>query len=208
MTDRAAVVLAGGFATRFEDGDKTLARLDGEPLLAHVLASLSPAVEQVVVSCRDEQIAPFESASSRRGLDVQFCPDETPDSGPLWGLADALEALDGGAGPLAVATADMPCVPTGLWRLLFDRLGKGANAVAISDGGYCEPAPAVFAAGPLREVVATRRAAGDAQFRAVFDGVAVETVSAELVRERWEARALADVDTLDDLERLRNSLGE
>lgn len=197
MTTRTGVVLAGGFARRFGEADKTLAELDGEPLLAHAVAGLRPAVDEVVVSCREEQIPVFEAALDSS---VGFCPDPTPDEGPLAGLAAALDAID--AEQVALATADMPCVPADLYRELFDALGDG-DAVVIRDADFRQPAPAVYRTVALRTAVTRQRSLGDPRLRGVFDHLPVETRAAEWIHERWGERALADVNTPDELASLR-----
>ena len=196
MSTHTGVVLAGGFATRFGERDKTLATLDGRPLLAHAADGLAPAVEHVVVSCREAQIADFERVLD----DVIFCPDPTPDEGPLAGLDAALDSVD--SGTLALVTADMPCVPTALYDSLFDAL-DGVDCVAIQSDGFLQPAPAVFETAALRASVATRRDSGDARLRSVFEDLDTEHWPAERVTERWGERALADVNTREDLAALR-----
>ena len=59
MTDIAAVVLAAGSSRRFGDSNKLLARLDGKPVLTHVLdrvAALSLSTKIVVVKPGDEEV--------------------------------------------------------------------------------------------------------------------------------------------------------
>jgi molybdopterin-guanine dinucleotide biosynthesis protein A len=60
MTDRAALILAGGKARRFQSKgadwqDKALANLDGKPLLVHSIENVLGVVDQVVVCVNDEQ---------------------------------------------------------------------------------------------------------------------------------------------------------
>lgn len=192
MSTRAGIVLAGGYARRFEGGDKTLAELDGQPLLAHAVAALRPAVDTVVVSCRDEQQSTFESVVSN----VRFRPDPTPDQGPLAGLAAALSAVDADA--TALATADMPRVPTGLYRAFFEEFGA-ADAVVVRDEGYRQPAPGTYRTEPLRATVEAARERGEQRLRAVFDELAVETVDGDSVRARWGGDTLIDVNTTETL---------
>lgn len=202
VSDRAAVVLAGGFATRFEDGDKTLARLDGRPLLVHACEPLAAIGAEVVVSCRREQIDTFEGILTDAGLEqVELCPDERPDRGPLAGLGDALGCLSAEA--VAVATADMPCLPAGLWTKLFDTL-DGIEGVVTVEDGYRQPAPSVCRTARLRERVASLLAAGDARLSAAFEGLDVRTVPAGRVRREWGEHVLTDVNTRSALERLRS----
>ncbi|MUV90688.1 NTP transferase domain-containing protein [Halapricum sp. CBA1109] len=115
VIDRSAVVLAGGFSTRYGETDKTLAEIDGRPMIAHAVRALRPVVDDIVVSCRESQLSSFRDA-----LDgVRYRPDETPDQGPLAGLSDALGGVEGDT--LALTTADMPRVPAALYRECFDR---------------------------------------------------------------------------------------
>lgn len=199
MTTATGIVLAGGFSRRFDGEDKTLATLDGTPLLGHAVGAVAPVVDAVVVSCREEQVPAFEDVLTDT---VTFCPDPTPDEGPLAGLAAAIDTVD--APVVALATADMPCVPTDLYRTLFAALDDSdADAAVVRDDGYLEAAPGVYRVDPLRTAIRERRAAGDARLRSMLERLAVVTVSAERVRERWGERALADVNTrskLADLE--------
>ncbi len=59
MTDIAAVVLAAGSSLRFGDSNKLLAKLDGKPVLTHVLdcvVSLSLSTKIVVVKPADQEV--------------------------------------------------------------------------------------------------------------------------------------------------------
>lgn len=195
MSTRAGIVLAGGFGERFDDGDKTLAELDGRPLIGHAVDALSPAVDTVVVSCRDAQIENFRAV-----LDgVVFRPDPTPDEGPLAGLAAGLAAVD--AEGVAVTVADRPCVPTELYRSFFESLT--GDGVAISADGRVQPVPTVFETGVIRRAVERRRAGGERRLRTVLDDLRVDTIPLESVEDRWGYQVLADVNTTADLERLR-----
>lgn len=192
---RAGIVLAGGYARRFDDGDKTLADLDGEPLLTHAVDALRPVVESVVISCRDDQIEAFERVLD----DVVYAPDPTPDEGPLAGLAAALAAIDADA--VALTTADRPCIPSALYRDFFTRLQ--GDGVVIEADDICQPAPAVFDTVALRRAVDRQRAAGERRLRSILAGLDVDLVAADVVRERWGTGVLADVNTVAELDRLR-----
>lgn len=194
MSTRAGIVLAGGFARRFGDCDKTLAELRGKPLIAHAVQSLRPAVDRVIVSCRHEQRPSFERVLSN----VTYRPDPTPDEGPLAGLDAALDGLDATA--VAVSTADRPLVPTDLYRHLFD--ARSAEAIVIRAEGIDQPVPAVFDAPALRTAVSDQRARGTRRLRAVLDAVEYTTVPATMVARRWGEHALVDVNTPAQLERL------
>jgi molybdopterin-guanine dinucleotide biosynthesis protein A len=192
VSTRAGIVLAGGYARRFGDGDKTLAELDGKPLLAHAVAALRPVVDSVVVSCREEQRPAFEAVVDG----VRLCPDPTPDQGPLAGLAAALSAVDADA--TALAAADMPRVPTGLYESLFLELGP-AEAVVVRDEGYLQPAPGAYRTDPLRAAVESARERGEKRLRTVFEALTVEPIDGDGVRARWGEDVLVDVNTTETL---------
>ena len=48
--DITAVILAGGRGQRLGGRDKGLVELDGSPLVAHILASISPQVGAVIIN--------------------------------------------------------------------------------------------------------------------------------------------------------------
>mgnify|MGYP000185735208 CR=1 FL=1 len=194
MTSRAGIVLAGGYARRFEDGDKTLADFEERPLIAHAVDALRPVVDTVVVSCRDEQIESFERVLD----DVIYAPDPEPDEGPLAGLAAALAKVDATA--VAVTTADRPRVPTGLYRQFFQRLAS--DGIVIEADDIRQPAPAVFATVALREAVNQQRDSGERRLRSVFELLDLDIVSSESVAEQWGEEVLIDVNTAADLKQL------
>lgn len=201
MNTRAGVVLAGGYARRFGDTDKTLAELDGEPLIGHVVEGLRPVVDTVVISCRAEQRAAFE-----RHLDgVQFRADPTPDRGPLAGLAAALDIVE--AEGVALAAADMPCVPRGLYDDFFGRL-EGVDAVLTRDQEFLQPVPSVYRTAPLRTAAEHEHDDDGHRLRAVFETLTVRKIDAERVRDRWGDRVLTDVNTRDVLAELQASLSD
>ena len=60
MTKRAAIILAGGKAKRFQTTqdkwqDKALAELDGKPLLVHAIENIQDVVDEIVVVVNENQ---------------------------------------------------------------------------------------------------------------------------------------------------------
>ncbi len=60
MVKRAALILAGGKARRFQTidenwQDKALAELDGKPLLIHAVENVQGVVDEVAVCVNDEE---------------------------------------------------------------------------------------------------------------------------------------------------------
>lgn len=115
---RLGVVFAGGQARRFGT-DKALAVIDGEPMLARVLARLRPQVDALAVI-------------GRRWPGCDMIEDRPPGGhGPLAALAGGLaHAAAQGYAELLTSGCDLPDLPLDL----VDRLA---------------PAPAVVAGQPL-----------------------------------------------------------
>jgi molybdopterin-guanine dinucleotide biosynthesis protein A len=101
-------VIAGGRSSRF-GGDKAMALLDGEPLIAHAVASLRSRCDAVLIC-------------GRAWADLPGVPDwPEPDLGPLGGIAAALRyaAAHGFARVLTIG-CDMPRIPQALFAGLAD----------------------------------------------------------------------------------------
>lgn len=86
VTQTAAVVLAGG-ASRRMGTPKALLPWGDVPLLAHVVRTLQPIADVVVVSVAAGQSLPELPAA------VQIVPDVEPGQGPLEGFCAALQWL-------------------------------------------------------------------------------------------------------------------
>ncbi|MGO9007723.1 MAG: molybdenum cofactor guanylyltransferase MobA [Beijerinckiaceae bacterium] len=81
------ILLAGGRATRMGGGDKSLMRIGGKPLLAHVLERLEPQCSTLILNANGEagRFAAF-------GLPV-FADDVPGFAGPLAGILAGLDFI-------------------------------------------------------------------------------------------------------------------
>ncbi len=120
----AALILAGGKATRFGGADKAFVSLHGRPLVEHVLERLRPQASPIAISANG---SPARFAAY--GLPVLADAPEFSACGPLAGVAAGLAWAQGaGAEWLLTMPVDTPFFPLTL-------------AVALSPG----PAVAVYA---------------------------------------------------------------
>lgn len=112
-TGIAAVILAGGRATRMGGGDKTLLPLAGAPLMQHVLRCLQPQVRPMAINANADP-----TRFARFGLPV--LADPIPGQpGPLAGvLAGMGWAADQGCGTLLTVAGDTPFLPADLVQRL------------------------------------------------------------------------------------------
>ncbi|MFA9415452.1 molybdenum cofactor guanylyltransferase [Natrinema sp. HArc-T2] len=145
-TERTGVVLAGGHSSRFGDGDKAVADLAGTPMIRRVVDRLAPLVDELVVNCRDEQVAAIETALEG-GHEVTFAVDPVPDRGPMAGIMTGLRVATGEYA--AVVACDMPFVDPDLIAHLFDRAVGHDAAVPRLDDQWFQTTQAVYRAEPM-----------------------------------------------------------
>jgi molybdopterin-guanine dinucleotide biosynthesis protein A len=145
----AGVILAGGSARRLfpenpSGGDKGLADLDGQPMLAHIIARFRPQVSRLILNIN----GPAERFSSF-GLDV--VADEGPgEHGPLAGLVAALTwtSMTSGISRLATVSTDVPFLPVDLVaRLAAASEDSPDRPVIAISAGRRHPTIALWPAG-------------------------------------------------------------
>lgn len=185
----ALVLLAGGRSERFGPHDKLTEPFLGKPLALHVVTAL----EEVPFAARIAVCSATGLDLDGRGYEVVVndAPEEGQSRSVRLGMA-AAQTHDVDA--VLIALADMPRVTAAqVWRLLDTAEGEDA-ALASSDGVQPRP-PALFGRAhfPVLEALV-----GDQGARAlILKGRHIVTNAAELI----------DIDTPEDLERLRDSVG-
>ena len=201
MGERTGIVLAGGRSDRFEDGDKALARIDGEPLLGRVVERVGRATDRVIVSCRDEQRDTFERVCDGASVPVQFVVDPVPDGGPLVGLSAALEVVE--TAFVAVVACDMPGVDPGFLDALFEYAADRDGAVPTLRDGYLQPLQAVYRVTALQDAIEACRSYRSPGPRTVIERLDVRVLSPEQVERVTDWRSLRNVNTVAELEQFR-----
>lgn len=185
----ALLLLAAGRSQRFGDADKLTEPFLGKPLAMHVVTALEaiPFAARVAV-CHDTGL---DLAAARYEVIHNDAPEEGQSRSVRLGMA-ALAERDIDA--VLIALADMPRVTaTQVWRLLDT--GSGEDVVLASSDGVRPRPPALFG----RAHFATLETlVGDQGARElILQGRHIVTSPAELI----------DIDTPEDLEALRDSVG-
>jgi molybdopterin-guanine dinucleotide biosynthesis protein A len=124
------LLLAGGRSTRFAEGDKAVAPLDGIPLIAHVAEGLPAEVDELLVSCRPEQTDRIREALSTVDCEYRFIVD-TDAVGPLGGIRDGLRAA--ATAWTYVVGCDFPLVDPVVFETLAGHDGSEAVVFEQSD---------------------------------------------------------------------------
>ncbi len=132
---RAGIVLCGGLSRRM-GRPKALLPWFGRSMVEHVLASLAPCVDELlVVTSRD---VPLDSL----GLDARIVVDREPGRGPLAALRDGLAAA---RAELAFVTAsDAPFLVATHVERLFERAQAQGGAAAATADGHLQVLSAVY----------------------------------------------------------------
>jgi molybdopterin-guanine dinucleotide biosynthesis protein A len=137
--DRSAVVLAGGFSSRFGQ-DKGVLELANKPLMRHVIDAVSPIVEEtIVVTNSEEKIREYTKMLSKN---VRFVVDLCRSQGPLIG---ALTGFNAAQGKYALLVPfDTPFVSREVVSFLFELCVGKAAAIPRWPNEQIEPLHAVY----------------------------------------------------------------
>lgn len=145
MSKRAALILSGGSARRFQTynqpwQDKVLAELDGKPLLVYAIQNLQSVVDKVAVCVNDrERKAQYNQILEKHGFKgVRFVVDEKncPVKGPLVAIMSGLHAVS--AIHCLTVPADMPFLKPEVVDYMFN-MAEGVDvAVPMWPDGTVE----------------------------------------------------------------------
>lgn len=189
---RSGVVVAGGFSTRFGEGDKTVAELAGTPLIRRVADRIADTVDDVVVNCRADQRSVIENAMAGFEPTIRYAVDERPDRGPAAGIRNGLAAA---SGEYAVVVAcDMPFVDPELVTYLFDRAAGTDGAVPRLDG-HRQPLQAVYRCEPMKRACSDALGRGESKILAVLSDLACAVVEQADVKRVTTARSFTNINT-------------
>jgi molybdopterin-guanine dinucleotide biosynthesis protein A len=149
----AGLLLAGGQSRRMGGGDKALAKLGGETLLARIIARVRPQVGPLVLNANGDP-------ARLSGFGLPIAPDVIEGyAGPLAGVLTGLEWARIQAPEcdyVASFACDAPFVPRDLVaRLAAAMAQEKAEMACATSGGREHP---VFALWPVRLADALRRA--------------------------------------------------
>lgn len=166
---RSTVVLANA-----DDGAGTA------PTLERTMERVAPAVDEVVVACRDDQREPI--AAALPGIEYRLAVDPVPDGGPVADVRSGCRVARGRR--TFVTTCGTGFVRPDLVTRLFDAV-EGDGAVPQVDG-TTRPLAAVYDTDAVVAAAETTLGMGSAKMTDLVDRLTVATPS---------ARAAADGDS-------------
>ena len=136
-----AIILAGGRGSRMNYSEKAWMLHNGKPLLSHVVDSISPQVDMILISRNNTDDTRYDQLPYPCIADIKFETNdndgEAPEQqGPLCGISACARHV---TTPLTlVVPCDSPGLPSNLMRKLLDGLDDAAAAV-VHDSNNEQP---------------------------------------------------------------------
>ncbi len=125
----SAVILAGGLARRMNGAEKGLQLLDQKPLISHLLARLSPQIEDIWLNI-NRSVEQYQQLYP----ELPYYQDSLPDfQGPLSGMLSGFEQIE--SDYLLFVPCDTPFIPTQLLHKLHTALRINQAQIAYAHDG-------------------------------------------------------------------------
>jgi molybdenum cofactor cytidylyltransferase len=184
----AGVILAAGESSRLGE-PKQLIQWRGHPLIWHAVRA-AEGLDQVVVVI-GEQAGELRKALKKES--VELVENENRDQGQSSSVRAGLESISESTEAVVFLLADMPFVNSELVSALVQRYRQTLAPLVATWAGGRRANPVLFDRETFADLQALK---GDQGGRAIFRGFEREFVE-------WDDAVLLDVDTPEDLERLR-----
>lgn len=162
--DRSAIVLAGGFSSRFGQ-DKGVLELANKPLIRHVVDAVSAVVDETIVVANSQERLTQYTKGMAAG--VQFAVDVCESRSPLIGALTGFGVAHGKYSLLL--PFDTPFVSKEVVSLLFELCLNRAVVIPRWSNGHIEPLHAVYQTEPALEAAKTAVAEGKMNVRAMIE---------------------------------------
>jgi molybdopterin-guanine dinucleotide biosynthesis protein A len=165
--DRSAIILAGGFSSRFGE-DKGLLLLANKPLAKHVLDAVNNIVdEEILVASSKDQAENYKKVvdSNVNVLIDRASMDET--QSPLVGALAGLKEAHGRYS--LMLPCDTPFVSREVISLLFELCADRNAAIPRWPNGCIEPLQAVYCSEPACEAARSALNEGELNMQSMID---------------------------------------
>lgn len=151
--DITGVILAGGRSQRMGGEDKGLVRIDGRPMVDHIIRALSPQVGPLLINAN-------RNLDDYRGFGYPVIPDIMGDFyGPLVGMASALQVTE--TDYLLCVPCDSPLLPHNLAQALYGALHARQAEIGVAhDGSRMQPVFALLRRDLLADLLTYLEAGG------------------------------------------------
>jgi molybdopterin-guanine dinucleotide biosynthesis protein A len=196
--DRSAIVLAGGFSSRFGQ-DKGVQELAHKPLIRHVVDAVSAVVDEtIVVAGSQDRVTQYTKVMT---TDVQFVVDVCESNSPLIG---ALTGFGYAHGKYSLLLPfDTPFVSKEVVSLLFELCLNKSAAIPRWPHKYIEPLHAVYQTKAAFEAARSAVAEGKLNMRAMIKKlIGVRYISTLVIQQLDpDLRTFFNINTPIDLKK-------
>jgi molybdopterin-guanine dinucleotide biosynthesis protein A len=213
MAKRAAIILSGGRAERFQNAhdawlDKALVRLLGKPLLIHAVVNVREVVEEVVVCVNNEnRKVQYSEILRNHGLEnVRILVDEPCShfGGPIVGILTGLKATN--ADYCFTLPSDMPFLQQKVINHMFNSAKDTRVVVPMWPNGRLETLTMVLKKPEALEIAKTLcmlgRPRSDDIIRGALNVLLISIVD-EIRAFDPELKSFININSQEDLSRLQ-----
>ncbi len=191
----AVIILAAGASTRFANGHKLTALLDGLPVIKHTVRAVqSSSMSEILVVTGAEHAAISECLRDTR-VAVSQCADAA--RGMAASLAHGIRQISASAAGAAVIPGDMPALTAPFLNQMCEvfRAANGERIVYAATRNGAQRNPVIW---PRRYfgMLADLQGAGGAK------GLLTAEFEHAIAVQATDDRDLDDIDTVDDLTKL------
>ncbi|UHQ98439.1 nucleotidyltransferase family protein (plasmid) [Natrinema zhouii] len=195
MSTVVGVLLAAGTGSRFEDGNKLLARFEDEAIVSHAARTLATAPLEHTIGIVGHD------ADRVRPVVSEFVDDTIDNDDYSHGQSRSVRlgaraARESDADAALFLPGDMPCVDPATVRAVVDGYSDGSEGIVAPTDGDRRGNPVLF---DVRHFDSLTSVSGDTGGRALFESGDVRLVPVD------DSGIATDVDTVADLRRLRHS---
>lgn len=209
MTKRAAIILAGGKASRFQSEkqkwqDKALIQLSGQPLLVHAVKNVQNHVDEIVISVdNDRRKTQYSQILKKHDLqNIRLLVDEKFDQlgGPLVAIYTGLKFTE--AEYCITLPCDMPFIQPQIIEYMFTTVKETRVVVPMWPNGRLETLLMALERKNALEVASTlcnlKVPRSDSLIRGALDVLFVSTV-AEIKALDHELKSFVNINSREDL---------
>ena len=201
--DKSAIILAGGFSSRFGQ-DKGLLLLLKKPLIRHVLSATNGIVDETIIVVSSESQA--ENFAKVVDSNVNIVVDIDDVRSPLIGASTGFRKTQGEYSLLL--PCDTPLVSTRILLLLFELCTNRNAVIPRWPNGYMEPLQAVYRTKPALEAAESAFSEGKLDIRSMVDRLGGVRYISTLVLQQLDPklRTFFNVNTSLDLKKAESML--
>jgi len=196
--DKSAIILAGGFSSRFGQ-DKGLLQLANKPLIRHVLDAINNIVDEKILVASSSVQA--ENYANVVDSNIHILIDVDDAQSPLVG---ALTGFKQAHGKYAVLLpCDTPLVSRDVVSLLFELCINRYAVIPRWPNGYIEPLQAVYCTKPAYEAAKNALSEGKLNLQSLVDRLHGVRYVSTLVLQQLdpELRTFFNINTPLDLKK-------